>query len=101
MIGKASEQQSFRATKLQGNKASDRHRVKTTMGTVTQGCCGVMRLATMRSLGCVSELVRQGFQALIKAKAGAALGADSHQRTDQRGGHQHGSHRGSASHTHR
>jgi len=67
---KVSEQQSFRATKLQGKKASDRHRVKTTMGTVPEGCCGVMRLATMRSFDCVPELVRQGFQALIKVKAG-------------------------------
>jgi putative transposase len=39
----------------------------------------------------IPELVRQGLQALIEAEASAALGADRHQRTDQRRGHRNGS----------
>jgi putative transposase len=39
----------------------------------------------------IPELVRQGLQALIEAEAAAALGADRHQRTDQRRGHRNGS----------
>jgi putative transposase len=38
----------------------------------------------------IPELVRQGLQALIEAEAAAALGADRHQRTDQRRGHRNG-----------
>ena len=39
----------------------------------------------------IPELVRQGLQALIEAEAATALGADRHQRTDQRRGHRNGS----------
>ena len=39
----------------------------------------------------IPELVRQGLQALIEAEAAAAIGADRHQRTDQRRGHRNGS----------
>jgi len=39
----------------------------------------------------IPELVRQGLQALIEAEATTALGADRHQRTDQRRGHRNGS----------
>jgi transposase-like protein len=39
----------------------------------------------------IPELVRQGLLALIKAEVAAALGADRHQRTDQRRGHRNGS----------
>jgi len=38
----------------------------------------------------ISELVRQGLQALNEAEAAAALGANLHQRTDQRRGHRNG-----------
>jgi putative transposase len=38
----------------------------------------------------IPELVRQGLQALIEAEAAAALGADRHQRTEQRRGHRNG-----------
>jgi putative transposase len=39
----------------------------------------------------IPELVRQGLQAMIEAEAAAALGANRHQRTDQRRGHRDGS----------
>ena len=39
----------------------------------------------------IPELVRHGLQALIEAEAAAAIGADRHQRTDQRRGHRNGS----------
>jgi len=39
----------------------------------------------------IPDLVRQGLQALIEAEAATALGADRHQRTDQRRGHRNGS----------
>lgn len=39
----------------------------------------------------IPELVRKGLQALIKAEAAAALGADRHQRTMERQGHRNGS----------
>jgi putative transposase len=39
----------------------------------------------------IPELVRQGLQALIEAEAATALGADRHQRTEQRRGHRNGS----------
>lgn len=39
----------------------------------------------------IPELVRQGLQALIEAEAAAAIGADRHERTDQRRGHRNGS----------
>ncbi len=38
----------------------------------------------------IPELVRQGLQALIEAEAAAALGADRHQRNEQRRGHRNG-----------
>ena len=38
----------------------------------------------------IPELVRQGLQALIAAEAAAALGANRHQRTDQRLGYRNG-----------
>jgi putative transposase len=39
----------------------------------------------------IHQLVCQGLQALIKAKAATALGAERHQCTDQRHGHHNGS----------
>ncbi len=57
--------------------------------------CAATELAQLLGSGTagelIPELVRQGLQALIEAEASAALGADRHQRTDQRRGHRNGS----------
>jgi putative transposase len=40
----------------------------------------------------ISELVRQGLQALIEAEASAAVGAERHERSDHRRSHRYSNH---------